>query len=188
MVIHCTRKLAAKLADVAGVPLEESSPLGSWHANLYFVDRRQCVLFCHDEYRYCLFLPGLRAPLFVELCRWHRELFLASLAVEGVEEMRLKRVELALGQARFDTATNRSVLASFTNARLDLDGMVYRVPNVLDLNPLAVSQGSTNGRRRCSATGSSRASACWSGRRRFWRGNPGGVSPERKTGGLGRPF
>jgi hypothetical protein len=59
VIIHCTQKMAIKLPGVSATPLAETSPLGSWHAHLYTYDRRQCVLFCHDESRYCLFLPGL---------------------------------------------------------------------------------------------------------------------------------
>jgi uncharacterized protein DUF6933 len=35
--------------------------LGAWHAHLVRLDRVQCGLFCHDETRDCLFLPGMRA-------------------------------------------------------------------------------------------------------------------------------
>jgi len=104
------------------------------------IDRRQCVLFCHDASRYCLFLPGMRAPQFKELGRWHRDLLLASLATEGAEEELLETLERALGPARFDTATDRSVLAAMNIARQDLDGMLTRVRNVLDLDPLFVAQ------------------------------------------------
>jgi hypothetical protein len=38
---HCTQKLAAKLPEVSATPLAETSPLGSWHANLYTYDRRR---------------------------------------------------------------------------------------------------------------------------------------------------
>ncbi|MGK2907720.1 MAG: DUF6933 domain-containing protein [Desulfuromonadales bacterium] len=79
MIIHCTQKLAAKLPEVSTASLFETSPLGSWHAHLYSYDRRQCVLFCHDESRYCLFLAGLVKADFAELGRLHRELFLATL-------------------------------------------------------------------------------------------------------------
>lgn len=58
MIIHCTKKLAAKLPAVSLEPLMETSPLGSWHANLYTIDRRNCLLFCHDDTRYTVFLPG----------------------------------------------------------------------------------------------------------------------------------
>ena len=54
MIVHCTRKLAAKLPDVSKTASDGSDSLGSWHAGLFMIDRRQCVLFCHDASRYCL--------------------------------------------------------------------------------------------------------------------------------------
>lgn len=140
MILHCTRKLAARLSDVSSARLDETGPLGSWHANLYVIDRWRCLLFCHDATRYCLFLPGLRAPQLRELGRWHRELFLASLATAGVQGTVLKKVELAFGAPRFDTATDRSVLGSMTIARWDLEGMLMRVGNVLDIDPVLASR------------------------------------------------
>lgn len=140
MILHCTRKLAARLPDVSTARLEETSLLGSWHANLYSIDRRQCLLFCHDATRYCLVLPGMRPPQFKELGRCHRELFLASLTTAGAEKAVLKRIELAFGAARFDTGTDRSVLSSMTVARWDLEGLLMRVGNILDLDPVVASR------------------------------------------------
>lgn len=110
MLLHCTKKLAAKLPEVSVTPLAETSPLGSWHANLYTIDHRQCVMFCHDETRYVLFKPGLVKADFVELGRLHRELFLASLVALGVKETLLNRVSLVLGPVQFDCITDRSAL------------------------------------------------------------------------------
>jgi len=67
MIIHCTKKLAAKLSVVSNKPLMETSPLGSWHAHLYIIDRRNCILFCYDETRYTVLLPGLRKEHCAEL-------------------------------------------------------------------------------------------------------------------------
>lgn len=140
MIIHCAKKLAAKLTGVSPTPLEESSPLGSWHAHLFTLDRRQCVMFCHDDTRYCLFLAGLRKPHFAELgSKWFRELFTATLAVIGVPDTQIKRVELMLGPVRFDTATDRSVQGSINIARQDLQAWAFQLPNVMDLDPLKVS-------------------------------------------------
>ena len=140
MILHCTRKLAARLSNVSGARLDETGPLGSWHAILYAIDRRQCLLLCHDATRYCLFLPGLRAPQLRELGRWHRELLLAALATAGVKGTVLKKVEFAFGAPRFDTAIDRSVLGSMTIARWDLEGMLARVGNVLDIDPVLASR------------------------------------------------
>jgi len=48
--------------------------------NLYTIDHRNCLLFCHDETRYTLFLSGLRKLDFAELDRWFKEAFTASFA------------------------------------------------------------------------------------------------------------
>lgn len=140
MIIHCSKKLAARLTDVSVVPLEETSPLGSWHAHLFTLDRRQCAMFCHDATRYVLFLPGLRKEHFAELGgKWFRPLYLATLAMFGCPDTQIKKVELALGPMRFDTVTDRSVQGSLRVAKQDLEAWLYRVPNVMDLDPLAMS-------------------------------------------------
>ena len=124
MIIHCSQKLAAKLPAIGSTPLEETSPLGSWHAHLFTLDRRQCVMFCHDATRYVLFLPGLRKDHFTELgSQWFRPLYLATLAMLGCSDTQIKKVELALGSMRFDTATDRSVQGSLRVAKLDLDSL-----------------------------------------------------------------
>jgi len=140
MIIHCTQKLAAKLPEVSATPLSETSPLGSWHAHLYTIDRRQCVLFCHDATRYMLFAAGLRKEQFADLGRLHRELFLATLAAQGVATSVLKRVELALGPPRFDVSTDRSVLGSMNVASSDLGCLKVEVENVLALDPLETAR------------------------------------------------
>ena len=140
MIIHCSQKLAAKLPGVSPAPLEETSPLGSWHGHLFTLDRRQCVMFCHDATRYVLFMAGVSKADFAELGgRWFRPLYLATLAVSGCPDTQIKKVELALGPMRFDTATDRSVQGSLRVAKQDLEAWLYRVPNVMDLNPLAMS-------------------------------------------------
>ena len=40
---------------------------------------------------------------------------------------------------RFDTATDRWVQGSMRVAKLDLEARLYDVPNVMDLDPLAMS-------------------------------------------------
>ena len=138
MIIHCTQKLATKLPVVSDVPLGETSSLGSWHAHLYHYDRRQCVLFCHDESRYCLFIPGLVKTDFAALGSLHRELFLATLTVLNLSEAKLKRVSIALGTAQYDRKTDRSVLSSLRTADIDLSWLIHD-HHVLDYDSLAVS-------------------------------------------------
>ena len=137
MIFHCTKALAAKLPSVSATPLSDVNPLGSWHAHLHTIDRRQCVMFCHDTARFVLFEAGLKKEQFHNLGQLHKELYLATLIVMGVPEATLKRVELAMGPARFDTATDRSVLGTMNQSRFEFDVFLDDYNNVLDVNPLA---------------------------------------------------
>lgn len=139
MIIHCSRKLADKLAGVSETPLPEASPLGSWHGHLFTLDRRQCGLFCHDASRYVLFLPALRKDHFGDLGKLFRPLFLATLAAFGATPTQVRKAELVLGPLRFDTATDRSVQGSIRIVQTqDLEWLARQIP-VIDLDPLAVS-------------------------------------------------
>jgi hypothetical protein len=135
MILHCTQKLAAKLSDVSETPLSGTTLLGGWHGNLYTIDRRQCVLFCHDETRYMLFLPGLKKAHFENLGKLHRDLFLMSLAAHGVSDAKIMRAGLVLGQVTCDRATDRSVLSSMNIAISDLRAYLQTVPNLLEVDP-----------------------------------------------------
>lgn len=117
------------------------SPLGSWHGHLYTLDRRQCVMFCHDATRYVLFMPGLRKAEFAELGeRWFRSLFRATLVLGGCAELQIKKVELALGPVRYDSAIDRSVQGSLRVVQQDLAALLYRVADVMDIDPVAASR------------------------------------------------
>lgn len=147
MILHCTKRLAAKLPeemfrDTAAMPPgAKPSRFGEWHGHLLILDRRRCLLFCHDITRYVMFLPGLRKPQFADLGRWHRELFLATLAAEDVPAIHLTRLEVTLGPLRTDTRTDRSVLGSLRVAADDLQyGYLPRVAHVLDLDPVTTSR------------------------------------------------
>jgi hypothetical protein len=97
-------------------------------------------MFMHDDSRYALFLPGLRKEHFAVLgARWFRELYTATLAVLGCPDRQIRKVELALGPVRYDTATDRSVLGSLRVAKHDLEAWVYGVSNVMELDPLTAA-------------------------------------------------
>jgi len=134
MIIHCTKKMAAKFPNVQSEPQIETSPLGSWHANLYTFDRRQCILFTHDETRYSLFYPGVVKSMLDNFDEFFKGMFLGSLFAIGVPDNQLSRVELALGKMTFDSCTDRSVLGSMNTLKPMIHSRVCEVENVMDLD------------------------------------------------------
>lgn len=138
MILHCSKKLAGRLADVSAVPLQEDSPLGSWHGHLFTLDRRQCAMFCHDATRFTLFMAGLRKEQFAKLGSiWFRELVAGTLFLSGCADAQISKA--LLGPVRYDTATDRSVQGTMNIAKWDLDACLHDVSNVMDLDPFAMS-------------------------------------------------
>ena len=146
MIIHCTRKLAAKLAK-AKLPIEteteaetETSPLGSWHAQLYEIDKKDCVLLTNDRTRYSMFIPGLSQYHFEHFDQCFKDMLMASLFEQGVSDNQLMRVELALGKMTLDSNTSPSVIGSMNNLKRMIDQRVAEVPNVMDLDIMEVNE------------------------------------------------
>jgi len=141
MIIHCTKKLAAKLPEVSHQPLVESNPLGSWHANLYTIDRRNCVMFCHDQTRFVLFMAGLKKEHFANLDFWFQDLFANTLLKLGYDFDLIEKSLAILTPTRFDTSCDRSVQGSMRTVRMmELDALLYHQGgNVMDLLPYSTS-------------------------------------------------
>ncbi len=76
MILHCTKKLYAKLPEKVKVAEQTASAIGiqaqwlNWHANLITIQRRQCVIAVHDATRFTLFIPCLTKKDFANL-DWH---------------------------------------------------------------------------------------------------------------------
>jgi len=140
MIFHCTKALALKLPEVSEAPLTDVNPIGSWHAHLHLIDRRQCVMFCHDTTRFILFQAGLRKEQFNNLGQLHMELFKNTLIFLDVSDSSIKRVELAMGPALFDTATDRSVLATLNQSRSKFDHFIFDYRNILEVDSVIAAR------------------------------------------------
>jgi len=140
MIIHCTHKLAAKLPSVSSASLDETNPLGSWHANLYVIDRHNCVMFCHDQTRFVLFMAGLKKADFARLDYWFQDLFANTMLKLGYEPQLIEKTLGLLDPLQFDTYCDRSVQGSMRTVRsMELEGLLMDVPDVLDLPVYSVS-------------------------------------------------
>ena len=140
MIFHCTKALAAKLPYVSQIPLADANPLGSWHAHLHIIDRRQCIMFCHDTTRFILFESGLKKEQFQNLGQLQKQLYLAALISMGASDSILKRVELAMGPAHFDTVTDRSVLGTMNQSRSDFDYFIADCNNILEVDAILAAR------------------------------------------------
>ena len=140
MIIHCTKKLATKLPDVSNAPLDEANPLGSWHANIYTIQRRNCIMFCHDKTRFVLFMAGLKQKDFTNLDYCFQDLFANTLLKSGYDTNLIEKSLALLTPACFDTHCSRSVQGSMRTVRtMELDAALYHTGDVMSLLPYSTS-------------------------------------------------
>ena len=142
LIIHCTKKLFAKLPERNVGSTIGVHPLGSWHANLYHMDRRQCVLFCHDQTRFALFVAGLKKQDFENIDYVFFDLFVNTLLRAGYP---IRSVEFAADLMQetdltIDSNCDRSVLGSMRSIyHQELYMAQMSVNNVMELLPYSTS-------------------------------------------------
>ncbi|WP_196160723.1 hypothetical protein [Reinekea sp. G2M2-21] len=142
--IHATKKLAAKLplnengllkakqakaaGDSAGLSptdISHHNPLNNWHANLLTLQRRNCVLFVHNETRFPVFVKGLLKPDFAELA-WHFEDGLMNTLLKlDANQQQLDTAAKYLATLTFDTTCDRSVQGTMNRMAGDIDHIIY---------------------------------------------------------------
>lgn len=139
MLIHCSKKLAAKLPSVSPGPVPDNSPLGAWHGHLFTIDRRQCVVFCHDATRFVLFMHGMTKKEFANIDCWFLDLFANTMLKLGYPQETLEKGVALLGNPRFDAVTDRSVQGTINQLRFEIECFAMDVANVMDLPPYSLS-------------------------------------------------
>ncbi len=114
-IIRCTKKLLSELKIKNGELSQTPNDLNSWHANIFLVDRKKCVIFTHDRTLYSFIVPGLTKPDFQDFKEIFRQRLFKSLAAEGLPR---KQIEVFLEDTRsieFASTNNRRVLGSMND-------------------------------------------------------------------------
>jgi hypothetical protein len=63
---------AGRLIDKS--PAKKTSEMGSWHANITTIQRRQCVVFVHDKTRFAIVLLGVTQKELKQLDCWFEDM------------------------------------------------------------------------------------------------------------------
>lgn len=140
MRIHCTKKLLTKLpVDENGLltslpvrPVRAPSAdhrapgaLGDWHANLLTLQRRNCLLFVHDQTRFPVFIPALTKADFVQLNERFDDALLNTLLKCGADHAHIEAASAHLQTLCFDNVCDRSVQGTMNQMAQDMDAYLY---------------------------------------------------------------
>ncbi|RDV28942.1 hypothetical protein DXV75_00275 [Alteromonas aestuariivivens] len=146
MILHCTKKLYAKLPEKVKAAEQPATAIGiqaqwiNWHANLITIQRRQCVIAVHDTTRFTLFIPCLTKKDFASL-DWHfNDVLINTLLKSDMPSELVNSAATNYQPLRFDTNCNRSVQGTMNQVAQEIDyGLYYKSMSVADISPYRYS-------------------------------------------------
>ncbi len=124
MIIRCTQKL---LKELKLKPEDEVADnfLESWHANLFYIERRKCVLVTNDSTLFTIFIPSLKKPDFKTFPFIFGQQVFKNLIQEEIPQELIEVVLSACEKITYSKTNNRSVLGSMNEQKMMLEHIIY---------------------------------------------------------------
>ncbi len=143
MRIHVTKKMAERLKksgfEMSNSADKNSGSLGEWHANITTVQRRQCILFIHDQTRFSLALIGVTQKDLKELTSRFIDMLANTMLKLNFPVDLVERTLSLTGELSFDTQCCRSVQGTLRIAAADLESFTWDGSSIMDLAPYSLS-------------------------------------------------
>lgn len=130
--------MGIKKSDISENELRESY-LGSWHANLIYIDRKKCILFVNDKTLFNFIVPDISRAQIRELSSIFRVNLECILASEDVPERTKTKIMSEYESIQYANTNNKSVLGSMNDLafhykyHIQSEGGVhsYAVPSII---------------------------------------------------------
>jgi hypothetical protein len=101
---------SSRLSEVPDI-----EPLGSWFANLLYLDRRKCILITNSRTLYSFCVLDVKKTDLTDLGEFFAQHLLDSLRSEGAPTSFLSKVESSLDEVVVARTNSRSVLGSMND-------------------------------------------------------------------------
>ena len=128
-VLRCTEKLLKEIGapptDVREFP--RLGRLGSWHANIFRIERRKVIIFMNDHTLYSVVVAGVKKGSIDNIDELFREQLSASLKSVRIDGARFKEVMEDSAQIIIGKTNSRSVLGSMND---HIATTIFRVQQV----------------------------------------------------------
>ena len=141
-LIRCTKKLqkemGLKKSDISEDEPKESY-LGSWHANLIYIDRKKCLLFVNDKTLFNFIVPDISRAQIKELSNIFRVNLECVLATEGVSKRAKTKIMSEYESIQYTNTNSKSILGSMNDLAFHYKYLIqseggvqsYAVPSII---------------------------------------------------------
>ena len=118
----------------------KESFLGSWHANMIYIDGKKCVLFINDKTLFNFIVPNVPRAEIRELSKVFIHNLAFVLSSEGISEKMTAKVLFEYESIEYADTTNKSVLGSLNDLafhykhRIESEGGIhsYAIPSIIN--------------------------------------------------------
>ena len=117
-LIRCTGKLQKEMGLKKSYLLDTEPPfsyLGSWHANLIYIDRRKCVLFVNDKTLFNFIAPDVPRTAIRDLNSLFKDYLRCVLADEGIMGPAREKIMSEYDEIEYAKTNSKSVLGSMND-------------------------------------------------------------------------
>lgn len=118
----------------------KESCVGSWHANLIYIDGKKCVLFANDKTLFNFIVPNISRAQIRELSKVFKHNLQCVLSSEGISEEMKTKILSEYESIEYANTTDKSVLGSLNDLafhykhRIESEGGVhsYAIPDIIN--------------------------------------------------------
>jgi hypothetical protein len=132
-LIRCTKKLQKEMGLTKYQLINEEptfSYLGSWHANLIYIDRRKCILFANDKTLFNFIVPDVNRAQIKQLSA----LFVSSLgcvlAGEHLPELMRQKILNEYTNIGYANTNSKTVLGSMNDLAYHYEVNIFETGGV----------------------------------------------------------
>lgn len=116
------------------------SALGDWHANITTIQRRQCIVFTHDQTRFTVALTGVTLKEIKNLDWWLSDMLGNTMLNMGYPEALIQKALNAMGELHFDTDCSRSVQGTLRLMIQGFESYTWGGTDIMDLGIYSLSR------------------------------------------------
>lgn len=117
LILRCTQKLLTELKQKPTEPDPDGNQLWSWHANVFLIERRKCVLITNDITRYAIFIPSLRKQYLESFHLIFGQHIFKNMMHENFSQQQIEAVLSQAENIQYAKSNNRSVLGTMIEQR-----------------------------------------------------------------------
>jgi len=141
-LIRCTKKLQKEMG-LKKKDISENEPsesyLGSWHANLVYIDGKKCILFVNDWTLFNFIVPDISRAQIRELSTIFKVTLECVLSAEGITDGEKSKLISEYESIQYANTNSKSVLGSMNDLafhykyHIQSEGGVhsYAVPDII---------------------------------------------------------